>query len=109
MYCKEGKIMIEKIKTFLKENYKYLLTLLVAYFVLSFPVPYYIYIGGGTIDINDRVQVEQKKENKTKGSLNLAYVEELKGTLSNFLLAHIIPSWDMDKEISQSNCNTFGI
>ncbi len=90
--------MIEKIKQFLKENYKYLLTLLVAYFILSYPMPYYIYVGGGTIDINDRIKIEDTKKKETKGSLNFAYVQELKGTLSNFLLAHIIPDWDMDKE-----------
>ena len=88
--------LYEKFKSFMKENWKYIITLIVCYFIFSFPVPYYIYTGGGTININDRIEIETTK--KTEGSLNFAYVRELHGNVANFLLAHIIPKWDIEKE-----------
>ena len=44
-------------KTFIKENIKFLLILIVAFFVLTFELPYYIDTPGGLIDKSDRSHV----------------------------------------------------
>ena len=56
-----------KIKEFMKEYYRTIIFLIICYFIFTFPLPYYIYAGGGTININDRVVI--KNESKSKGSL----------------------------------------
>lgn len=88
--------LYEKVKQFMKENGKQLLLLLCLYLGLTFPLPYYIYSGGGTININDRISIEGR--NKDSGSLHFAYVKELKGTVSTFLLAKLMSNWDIEKE-----------
>lgn len=87
--------LYEKIKSYIKQNYKFLLTLITMYIVLTLPLPYYIYTTGGTIDINDRVTIENAYN--SKGSFNFAYVSELRATLSTYLLSVIIPSWETVK------------
>lgn len=87
----------EKVKDFIKSEYKFILFLIVFYVVLSWPVNYYIIIGGGISDISDRVVVEDGYQ--SDGSFNLSYVSELKGTTISYLLSYIIPNWkrvDMD-------------
>ncbi len=85
----------EKIKQFMKENIKYILIFLIGYLVLTYPLPYYIYTGGGTININDRVEVADADD--SQGSLHFAYVKELRGNVASFLLAQLM-HWDMEKE-----------
>ncbi len=84
--------LYEKVKTIMKENYKGALLLLLLYGVLMYPLDYYIVTGGGTIDTKNRVQI--KNSYKQKGSLHLAYVEELKGNVATYLLSYIIPHWE---------------
>ena len=78
----------EKIKQFMKENIKYILIFLIGYLVLTYPLPYYIYTGGGTININDRVEVADADD--SQGSLHFAYVKELRGNVASFLLAQLM-------------------
>jgi len=85
-----------KIKTFIKENYKTILILLVSYLVLTFPLPYYIYTSGGTININDRIEIEN--ERKSKGSFNFAYVTELHATIPTYLLSYFMNDWKLEKQ-----------
>ena len=86
-----------KVKEFMKENYKFLLLMLAIYIVFTFPLPYYIYAGGGTINIDNRIDVEESNE-ESEGSLNFAYVRELKGNVASFILGNLIPSYDVVKE-----------
>ena len=85
-----------RLKEFMKEYYKTIIFLIVCYFVFTFPLPYYIYAGGGTIDINDRVEI--KNSETSSGSLNFAYVKELEGNVASFILGNIIPSYDIEKK-----------
>lgn len=84
----------EYIKKFIKENYKDIIGLVIFYIVLTFPVNYYIFVGGGISNIKSRVKVENGY--KEKGSLNISYVKELKGTTLTYLLSYIIPDWKRD-------------
>lgn len=85
----------EKIKKFIKENYKEIIFLVLFYIFMTFPVPYYICVSGGTIDLGERLEIENSYDEK--GSFNLAYVSELKGTLPTYLLSYVIPSWERIK------------
>ena len=87
------KKIYEKIKSFITENYLYILFLLVFYTVFSYPLPYYIYTGGGLINVDDKIIIDNKTE--SKGSYNLCYVAELRATIPTYLLSYVVPGWDM--------------
>lgn len=87
--------LYEKCKNYIKQNYKFLIVLLLSYIVFTFPLPYYIYTTGGIMDINDKVTIENAY--KTKGTLNFAYVSELRATIPTYLMSMIIPSWERVK------------
>lgn len=86
-----------RLKKFMKVYYKTIIFLVICYFVFTFPLPYYIYAGGGTINIDDRVVIDGDKD-KSKGSLNFAYVKELEGNVASFILGNIIPGYDIEKQ-----------
>lgn len=84
--------LYEKIKEFIKENYKTLLFFVVLYLFFMFPVNYYILTGGGIMEVGNRIEVEDAY--KSKGSLNLAYVSETRGTIATYLLSFIMKDWE---------------
>ena len=85
-----------RVKKFMKDYYKSIIFLVICYFVFTFPLPYYIYAGGGTINIDDRIEIEGSSS--SSGSLNFAYVKELEGNVASFILGNIIPSYDIEKK-----------
>lgn len=88
------KKMFAYIKDTIKEEYKFIIILLLLYIILQFPLNYYITIGGGMSDISKRIEVEDKYE--SKGSFNLCYVEQLKGNIMTYLMSYIIPTWERE-------------
>lgn len=88
------KKIFKSIKDFIVDEYKFLIFMVVFYIVCTFPVNYYIVIGGGISDVGERIVVEGGS--KSKGSFNLSYVSELKGTVSTYLLSYFIPTWDRE-------------
>lgn len=93
--------MIQKIRTKLKTFFispqdiiSFFLPIIIA-IILLIPVPYTITIGGGTINIDNKINVVD--EYNSKGSLNSAYVREVKGTIGSYLLAKIVPSYKIEK------------
>ncbi len=85
----------EKFIKFIKENYKILLVYIILFIVLTFRLPYYIYVGGGTINVNSRISIQN--ETTSKGSFNLAYVSEVKATIPTLILSRLFSSWDVVK------------
>jgi PDZ domain-containing protein len=85
--------LYEEIISMVRENYKYIFFLLIFYFVLTIPLPYYIHTKGGLIDISSRVELESEKDKS--GSINLSYVTEMDGTVLTYFLSYIIPGWDL--------------
>lgn len=81
----------EKVKEFIKTEYKFILFLIVFVVICTWSVNYYIVIGGGISDISDRVVVENG--DSSNGSFNLSYVSELKGTTLSYLLSYVMPHW----------------
>lgn len=81
------------IRNFIKENYKFLLSVILMYTILTIPLPYVIYNGGGTINIDDRIKVEGSSK---KQNLNMCYVNQLRGNPATFFMSYIIPGWDLE-------------
>ena len=81
---------------FIREEYKFLIFLVVLYCILQIPVNYYIIVGGGISDISSRVEVSEKYS--SKGSFNISYVMELaKSNVTGYLLSYVIPSWEREE------------
>ncbi len=85
--------LYEKVKKFIQEYYLTFLFCLVFYVSLTYPIPYYIYTGGGTINTNGKIQIEEAYD--AKGSFYMCYVEQLYATVPTYFLAQIFPSWDI--------------
>ncbi len=86
---------LDKLKQFFKENIKDIIILFVLYSIFMYPLDYYIITGGGIMKIEDRIVIEN--EYKSKGSFNLAYVAEIKGTVATYLLSYLMPNWEREK------------
>ncbi len=84
-------------KEFWKENRIFILILSLMVIIFNIHLPYYIMAPGGTINITERVKTDS--HDKLNGSLNLLYVSQLDGNVATFLMAKILPNWDiMDLE-----------
>lgn len=84
----------EKVKKYLKENYKFILFEIFIVLILVMPLPYYVNTTGGIIDVTKYIDVENKT--KSKGSFNLAYVTSYRATIPTYLLSYILPGWDIE-------------
>ena len=81
-----------KIKAFFKENISYIIILIVTFLLFYIKLPFYIMAPGGTIDISDKVIIEEG--HKLNGKVNMLYVSSLKATIPTYLFAKISNKWD---------------
>lgn len=88
--------LYEQIIEYIKKQYKFLLTLLIILLLFTIKLPYYIDMPGGAIDITNRIIINEKKQ--LNGSLNFAYVNELKATIPTLIIEKINPNWDLVKK-----------
>ena len=95
MKKKKKRSLKKEFISYLKDEWKFLLFCVVLTSILLFPVDYYITTGGGTSDIDDRVYVEDSY--KSKGTLNISYVTQLKGDILTYGLSYIMPNWEREK------------
>lgn len=86
----------EKIKRFILENYKFLISLILIVVTLTYEFPYVVYTPGGIVNLENRIKIENDIENK--GSFNMSYVTLRKGNLPSILLSYVIKDWDLIKE-----------
>ena len=86
----------DKIKKFMKYNWKELLFIFVLFLLFYIKLPYSIYTPGGTINLDDRITIEN--EFNSDGTFNMAYVSVVRGSIPFLLLARILPDWDIMKE-----------
>ena len=95
--------LYETIIKIIKENYKFLISLIVVFLILTFPLPYYIEAPGGLIDVSKRIDISNSYE--INGSFNLAYVKELKATIPTLIYSLFDDDWDVLKknEVISSN------
>ena len=80
------------IKNSIIEEYKFIIFLALLFIILQIPLNYYITTGGGASDVSSRIRVKEKYD--SKGSFNISYVTQLKGTILTYGLSFIIPSWE---------------
>ena len=86
----------EKIKEILSKNYKELIFLIVFMVLFTLPLPYYINAPGGLMNVTDRVVIEDSY--KVNGSLNMAYVTEIKANIPTLIVSLFNKNWDVLKE-----------
>ena len=85
--------MLVRIKTFFKENWKFLIFLLLFYLVMSYELPYAIYAPGGAINMSERVKGDNLYSEE--GSISMTYVNMIKATVPYYALSHVIANWDL--------------
>lgn len=85
--------MKEKLKKFLKYNYKFIIIYILLLSLVLIKLDYQIYTPGGLLNLDSRVSIEGAYN--SKGSFNLTYVRGLKGNLLFVILSKFIPSWDL--------------
>lgn len=85
-----------KVKLFFKENYKFILVLMVMILCLYIKLPFYAMASGGVINITDRV-VMDGYEYTDDGSLNMLYVSEYELTPATYIVAKL-RGWEIEKE-----------
>lgn len=88
--------IINEIKLFFKENYKGLIILFVLFFVCNYKLDISIYKPGGIIELDNRI-VSEDKLYESSGSINMSYVSLVKGTIPTYLIAKVLPTWDIVK------------
>ena len=81
-------------KKFIKNNYLFITIVVLLSLFFYLKLPYYIMAPGGTININDRVELDNYKVEE--GSINMLYVSEYKATPSLYLYS-LIMGYDIKK------------
>lgn len=87
----------EKIKSFMKENYLFVILLVLTFVITFVELPFEVEMPGGTIDLGNRVLVNGE-ETDIEGSFNMAYVTVSKGKIPYILLGLVLPDWDVVKK-----------
>ena len=85
---------MEKTKLFFKDNYKFILFLILLYLSLNLKLNFSIYSPGGLINVTERISVT-KEIYESSGSINMTYVKLIKGTPVTYLLSKVFSSWDL--------------
>ena len=85
---------MKKLLSYIKQEWKFLLFIVIMFFVLTVKLPYQVYGPGGKIDLSTRYTGE---EYKTEGSFNVTYISSYPGTLPILGLSYIFPNWDIVK------------
>lgn len=86
---------MNKIKAFLKENYKFIIVLLIILFVFWCPLPYYVDAPGGLTNLNNKVSIDDKN---IDGSYNLTYVSEYKASIPLLIYSLFNKDYDVYKK-----------
>lgn len=86
----------EKVLQYIKEEYKFLLIILTLFIIMTYKLPFYIDTPGGIIDISKRIKIDEK--NKLEGTMNFAYVSEMRATIPTYIIAKINKNWDIIKK-----------
>lgn len=86
--------LYEKCKKYIVENYKFLISLVLIVALFTVELPYVIYVPGGIVELNDRIEVENGYE--AKGTLNMSYVSLLKGKIPLLAVSFLMKDWDVE-------------
>ena len=86
----------EGLLDYIKNNYLFLIVIFTILITFNINTGYSIYKPGGSINITERISSTETLA-KSEGTINMAYVGVIEGKLPFYLLAKIIPSWDLEK------------
>lgn len=86
---------MRKVKKIIKENYKFLIVVVILLIIFLAPVPYYIEAPGGITNLDKKVLIDNKK---IDGSYNLSYVSEYKGSIPMLIYAYFNKDFDIYKK-----------
>ena len=78
---------------YIKREYKFILVIIAILFLGLFHLPYNIHMGGGLINIADRIKIKNAYEEK--GSFNMTYVRSSQATIPTYLLSYIF-NWERE-------------
>ncbi len=92
----------EKVKDLIKEYYKVFIIYIVLLLLITVKLPYIIDVPGGIINVNGRVQIETS--NDINGTINYAYVSEIRATIPTLLISLFKKTWDVE-EINSNALN----
>lgn len=79
---------------YIKDNYKFILILIILVLIFTIKFPYYIDAPGGISNVNDRLNIEGYEE---KGSFNITYIREYVATIPTLIISLFNKSWDVIK------------
>ena len=79
----------------IKNNYKFIISLILIIVLLSIRFPYYIDAPGGITNMNEKIEI---KGYESKGSFNLAYVKEYRATIPTMLISTFNKNWKILKQ-----------
>ena len=79
----------------IKENFKFILVIIISLLICYIKFPYYIDAPGGITNMNEKIEIDGYK---SKGSFNLAYVKEYEATLPTMLISLVNRNWNLIKQ-----------
>ena len=82
---------MKKIVKFIKEEYVTIIIVILILFFGLYRLPYNLYVGGGTISLANRLEVENAYQEA--GSFNLTYVKSIRSTIPTYLLSYLL-NWE---------------
>ena len=82
-------------KQYLKQNYKFILSIILILLLFSIKFPYYIDTPGGITDMSEKIEIEGFK---STGSFNLAYVKEYRATIPTLIFSLFNKDWKVIKQ-----------
>ena len=78
-----------------KENYKFIISIIIILLVCYIKFPYYIDAPGGITNMNQKIEIDGYD---SKGSFNLAYVKEYRASIPTMLISIINKDWKLIKQ-----------
>lgn len=95
-------------KQYLKNNYKFIIFLLLLVVVLNIKFPYYIDAPGGISDMSKKIEIDGYE---AQGSFNIVYVKEYKATIPTLIISLLNKDWKVINEdevlLDTENDNTY--
>ena len=82
-------------KKLIKDNYKFIIVLVLLLIIFWLPLPYYIDAPGGLTNLNNKVKINDKK---IDGSYNLTYVSEYKASIPLIIYSWFNKDYDIYKK-----------
>ena len=86
----------DKLVKFIKEYYKIIILYACVFLFFTIKLPYFIESPGGLIDTSKKMVISD--DYKISGSLNMAYVSEMRATIPTFFYSKINRDWNLVKE-----------